>query len=255
MSQETTHRPKPEQLGETGSTDHMAQPQSSGTTIHELISKTAIRVPNAIAVVCGERTLSYRDLENKSNQLARRLRALGVKPGHLVGLCVERSLDMMIGLLGILKAGGAYVPLDPAYPIDRLAYMLEDSQAALVVTQSPLEKSFPSSQTQVVCLDTDWASIAGESDSPLSPLARPADLAYVIYTSGSTGRPKGVEIPHRAVVNFLCSMREKPGLYPEDRLLAVTTLSFDIAGLCRTRVVFAPCGWSTGHHCFSKCRG
>ncbi len=210
-------------------------PGSNGTspiqTIHQLIAHTAGRVPQDIAVLCETQSLSYGQLDQLSTQFAHQLQSLGVKPGVLVGLCVERSLEMVVGLLGILKAGGAYVPLDPAYPKERLAYMLEDSNASIIVTQTRLKEALPDSQTEVVCLDSDWGSLADESTGPLPSFVQPDDLAYVIYTSGSTGRPKGVEIPHRAVVNFLKSMRQRPGLQPEDRLLAVTTLSFDIAGL------------------------
>ncbi len=203
----------------------------STETVHQLIAETAANVLDEIAVVFEDQKLTYQELESRSNQLANHLRTLGVKPGELVGLCVERSLEMMVGLLGILKAGGAYIPLDPAYPADRIAYMLTDSDSKFVLTQSTLKSGLPESTAKILCLDTDWPLMANETNSPLSPLAQAEDLAYIIYTSGSTGRPKGVEIPHRAVVNFLKSMKEKPGLEPHDRLLAVTTLSFDIAGL------------------------
>ena len=175
--------------------------------------------------------ISYRELNRRANQLANFLCAQGVGPEVLVGICVERSLEMLIGLLGILKAGGAYVPLDPTYPQERLAIMLEDSRAPLLLTQHHLLSILPKSATKVVCLDTDWDSISNEQDSnPTVPFA-PDQLAYVIFTSGSTGRPKGVQIEHRAIVNFLWSMLRNPGCTSKDVLLSVTTLSFDIAGL------------------------
>ena len=148
-----------------------------------------------------------------------------------MGLCVERSLDMVVGLLGILKAGGAYVPLDPTYPAERLAFMLEDAQVPLLVTQQHLLTQLPAHATKVVCLDADAAVLAQQSKANSLSAATSDHLAYVIYTSGSTGRPKGVQILHRAVVNFLLSMRQQPGLTAQDTLLAVTTLSFDIAAL------------------------
>jgi amino acid adenylation domain-containing protein len=149
-----------------------------------------------------------------------------------VGLCVERSLEMVIGLLGILKAGGAYLPLDPGYPAERLAYMLGDARAAAVVTQAELvEQLRPGQQARVVCLDTDWSTIAGQPGQLPVSAAEPGHLAYVIYTSGSTGQPKGVMVRHGAVVNFLTAMARQPVLSQADVLVAVTPISFDIAGL------------------------
>jgi amino acid adenylation domain-containing protein len=154
---------------------------------------------------------------------------------------------MVVGLLGILKAGGAYVPIDPAYPAERQTYMLESSQAPVILTQQELRDSLPVGDARVVCLDSDWAAIAQRPSTPPEALSDPEQLAYVIYTSGSTGNPKGVQIPHRALVNFLTTMRERPGLTAQDVLVAVTTLSFDIAGLelylpltTGARVVIAP---------------
>ena len=149
----------------------------------------------------------------------------------MVGLCVERSVEMVIALLGILKAGGAYVPLDPAYPSDRIKYVLDDARVKLLLTQAPLLSSLPATSAEVACLDPDWRAFRNEDSSPVTGDVKPGNLAYVIYTSGSTGRPKGVQIEHRSVVNFLCSMRRQPGMTAHDVLLAVTTLSFDIAGL------------------------
>ncbi len=220
------------------------------TCIHELFEEQVKRTPNATAVVFtsterwrGEdQQLTYRELNQRANQLAHYLRKLGVGPEVLVGIYVERSLEMMVGLLGILKAGGAYVPLDPEYPPERLAYVLEDTQAPVLLTQKKLlatlaeitkpGKSTGESQNRLlVCLDRGWNEIIREGKDNPENQTNPENLAYVIYTSGSTGRPKGVQIPHSALVNFLCSMRERPGLTNKDTLFAVTTLSFDIAGL------------------------
>jgi len=199
--------------------------------VHELFEAEAARNPDATAVVFENAELTYGELNRRANQLARYLVRLGVGPNALVGLCVERSLEMVVGLLGILKAGAAYVPVDPAFPPDRVAFMLEDAEVPVLLTQQRLIPSLPENKAQLVCLEADWSKIAGESVENLASRAKPRDLAYTMYTSGSTGKPKGVQIPHRAVVNFLVSMAEKPGMTQQDRLLAVTTLSFDIAGL------------------------
>jgi amino acid adenylation domain-containing protein len=166
------------------------------------------------------------------------LRSLGVGPEVLVGIYVHRGLDMLVGLLGVLKAGGAYVPLDPAFPRERLAFMLGDSGAALLLSERRLAGSLPEHSVRVIELDGEWEQErAQRTEGTHGTQARSAGvgggehLAYVLYTSGSTGRPKGVEVTHRSVVNFLLSMRHCPGLGPQDGLLAVTTLSFDIAGL------------------------
>ena len=203
----------------------------SEATVHQLISEQAARSPQACAVLFEGQSLSYDGLERRSNQLAHHLRDLGLEPNQTVALCHERSTDMLVGLLGVLKAGGAYIPVDPDYPAERIAYMIEDSQSPIILTQESLLDALPAAGARIICLDRDWPQIAAAREDAPVPAAGPEDLAYVIYTSGSTGRPKGVEIPHRAVVNFLCSLRETPGLSSEDRLLAVTTLSFDIAGL------------------------
>ena len=200
-------------------------------TIHSLFESQVDRSPDDVAIVFEGDSLTYRELECRANQLGRRLLKMGVGPNVLVALCVERSLEMVVGLLGILKAGGSYVPLDPAYPADRIEFMLRDSHSAILLTQADLVATLPANEATMLCLDSEWRDIAGESDERIMGAASASDLAYVIYTSGSTGRPKGVEIPHRAVVNFLCSFRDEPGLSEKDILVAVTTLSFDIAGL------------------------
>ncbi|MGF1938061.1 MAG: condensation domain-containing protein, partial [Nostoc sp. ChiQUE02] len=199
--------------------------------IHELFEAQVEKTPDAVAVVFEEQQLTYGELNAKANQLAHHLQALGVKPEVLVGICVERSLNMLIGLLAILKAGGAYIPLDPSYPQERLAFILEDTQAPVLLTQTSLKEAIPQYKTQVVCLDADWHNIAQHSQENLFYKLTTDNLAYVIYTSGSTGKPKGVQIPHSALSNFLHSMRQTPGLTQEDTLLAVTTYSFDIAAL------------------------
>ncbi|WP_129674304.1 non-ribosomal peptide synthetase [Candidatus Chloroploca sp. Khr17] len=199
--------------------------------IHELVAAQAARTPEAIAVWADAATLTYGELERRANRLAHHLRTLGVGPGSLVGVLLERTPTMLVALLGVLKAGAAYVPLDPGFPAERLAMMLEDSRAAVLLTQASLVATVSAGSAHLVCLDTDWPPIEALPDEALPSLAGPEDLAYVIFTSGSTGRPKGVQIPHRAVVNFLHSMAREPGLAADDVLLAVTTLSFDIAVL------------------------
>ena len=189
------------------------------------------RTPDALALSMGQETLQYRELNAQANQLARYLRSLDVRPGVVVGICLERSLEMVIALMAVLKAGGAYVPLDPEYPRDRLRFMAEDATVAIVLTSEDLSDRFDARICRLLCLDQEQKRIAREADHNLPPTATAQDLAYILYTSGSTGQPKGVEIPHRALVNFLCSMRQAPGCSAQDVMVSVTTLSFDIAGL------------------------
>ncbi|WP_020479985.1 non-ribosomal peptide synthetase [Mastigocladopsis repens] len=199
--------------------------------IHQLFEAQVERTPDAVAVVFEDLQLTYQQLNARANQLAHHLQKLGVRPEVLVGICVERSLEMVIGLLAILKAGGAYLPLDPLLPKERKAFMLADAQVRVLLTQQNLATSLEQHQAQVVCIDRDWENIAAHNqNNPISGV-QPENLAYIIYTSGSTGQPKGVQITHRSVVNFLTTMQQQPGLTEEDTLLAVTTLSFDIAGL------------------------
>jgi amino acid adenylation domain-containing protein len=198
--------------------------------IHELFEAQAERTPDAIAVVFENEHLTYRELNKKANNLASYLQKIGVNPEVLVGIYVERSLEMMVGLLGILKAGGAYVPLDPAYPPDRLAFMLEDAKISVLLTQKKLLKTLPTNSASLVFLDADWEGISS-CDEPVLGLQNSSNLAYVIYTSGSTGKPKGVQISHASVVNFLSSMRQQLAIADRDVWLAVTSLSFDIAAL------------------------
>ncbi len=197
--------------------------------VHQLFQLQAESVPEAIAVVSHGHCLSYRELNDRANQLAWLLLKRGVAPDAPVGLCVDRGPSMVIALLGILKAGGAYVPLDPKLPDERLAFLLADSKpVALLADESSYRPAFG---PDTIVLDPDWDFIEHESRANPATSVTPEHLAYVMYTSGSTGRPKGVAIEHRSVVNLLRSMQGKPGLNPEDVLLAVTTLSFDIAGL------------------------
>ena len=199
--------------------------------VHQLLQSQALRTPNSCAVdFCGH-TLTYAELEARSNQLAHFLRNRGIRAESLVAICLERSLEMVVAVLGVLKAGGAYVPLDPAYPSDRIQYVLDDAHVAMLLTQDSLLASLPSTSAEVVCLDPEWRGFQHEDRGPVASEVTPENLAYVIYTSGSTGKPKGVQLEHRSVVNFLCSMRQEPGMTEDDVMVAVTTLSFDIAGL------------------------
>ncbi len=196
--------------------------------IQELFEIEAKRTPGAIAVECGGEHLTYRELDARGNQLAERLQVLGVGPGVLVAVCMDRTLDLPIALLGILKSGGAYVPLDPSFPSERLRFMLEDAKPRVLITQTILMDRLPPDQNSVICLDRfSWTG----NPSSIGQRSKPSDLAYVLYTSGSSGQPKGVEICHRSVVNFLSAMQSKPGLEARDILLSVTTPSFDIFGL------------------------
>lgn len=203
--------------------------------VYQLFEKQAAQTPDAIAVEFEDQQLTYAQLNARANQLGHYLRGVGVGAESLVGICVERSLNMIVGLLGIMKAGGAYVPLDPAFPKERLAFMIADAAVPVLLTQQKLAADLPAHQARLVSIDSAWNLIAKESPENLDRDPRPSvasdDLAYVIYTSGSTGKPKGVAVGHRALTNFLCSVRSEPGLTAADVLLSVTTLSFDIAAL------------------------
>jgi len=195
--------------------------------IHELFEAQVERSPDAVAVVFEDKHLTYRELNQRANQLAHHLRKLGVGPEVLVGICMERSLEMVVGLLGILKAGGAYVPLDPTYPKERLAFMLEDTQAPVLLTQERLIGRLPEHKANTTCLGTDWEVSARESGENLVPNARPENLVYVIYTSGSTGRPKGVLIEHQQILNYVKGIRDRFNLEPGAASAMVQPLSFD----------------------------
>ncbi|MCW2248520.1 amino acid adenylation domain-containing protein [Azospirillum fermentarium] len=198
-------------------------------TVPDLFDDTAARVPHRVAVRFGDQDITYAALRARADALAAHLRTLGVGPETRVALCVERSADMVVALLAILKAGGAYIPLDPAYPPDRLALVIDDARPALAITQRHLRSLFPDGAVPVLCLEDDWAPAPAHRAAACA--AAPGNTAYVIYTSGSTGRPKGVAVEHRALLNFLLSMQREPGFAEHDTLLAVTTVSFDIAAL------------------------
>jgi non-ribosomal peptide synthetase component F len=199
------------------------------TSIHRLFEAQAQRTPDAIAVVFEDQRLTYRQLNSRANRLARKLQALDVGPEVLVGICVERSPTMVAGLLGILKAGGTYVPLDPAYPYERLAFICEDAQVSVLLTQQDLLSRLPKTDRPVLCVDTFSDMINEEvAENPINETTA-AHVAYIIYTSGSTGRPKGVAITHRSAVAFLTwagtvfSPAELAGV------LASTSICFDLS--------------------------
>ena len=205
---------------------------------HQLFEKQVERTPDTVAVQFEDEQITYAELNARSNQLAHYLRQLGVNSETLVGICLDRSIEMVVGLLGVMKAGASYVPLDPAYPAQRLSYVIADSGLTVLLTQQHLLPHLPPSLTsapelKLLCLDADREAISRHCDQSPTPSSSAAasQLAYTIYTSGSTGQPKGVQISHRALVNFLTSMQEEPGITASDVLLSVTTLSFDIAGL------------------------
>ena len=177
--------------------------------LHELFEEQVRQTPHAVAVVDQEKTLSFEELNGRANQLAHSLQKQGIAPDVLVGLFVERSVEMIIGLLGILKAGGAYVPIDPTYPRERIQYILNDAQVAVVVTQEALVAELPSAETTVICLDRDWPDIAGESAHNPKNTAATENLAYCVFTSGSTGKPKGVLIQHQSVLNLMQELTQQ----------------------------------------------
>lgn len=202
--------------------------------MHEVFERQCDRTPDRIAIEFNDEHVRYDELEARANRIAHLLRARGVHRGSLVGLVLDRGVDMLAGLLGVLKAGAGYVPLDPNFPAERLSYMASDAGLAALLTTSRHADHFDLRGRPVLALDTLQEELASLPTSRIGRddgAAQPESVAYVIYTSGSTGRPKGVQVPHRAVSNFLSSMAKEPGLGAEDRLVAVTTLSFDIAVL------------------------
>jgi surfactin family lipopeptide synthetase A len=204
----------------------MVWPKNS--CIHQLFEEQVERTPEAVAVICEERILTYQELNSRANQLAYRLRRLGVGSDLLVGLFCERSLEMVIALLGILKAGGAYVALDPVLPPERLQYILADAQVTALVTQASLAGSLPFVDVPAICMDTDLELSSEATENPSSPV-QPENLVYVIYTSGSTGKPKGVGIEHRQLLNYVLGLRERLDLAPGVLSYAtVSTLSADL---------------------------
>jgi amino acid adenylation domain-containing protein len=203
-------------------------PYPRDATVHELVARQVERTPEAVAVVCGEDRLTYRELDRKTNRLAHRLREAGADSGQVVGICLERSPDMVVGLLAILKSGAAYVPLDIRHPLDRLAFILEESGATVLLTQRNLLANLPQHRAVTVVADDDTEPIE-QSSTPPADATSPEDLAYILYTSGSTGRPKGVRVRHRNVVNLMTALVKRPGLRQEDVVLAVATYTFDMA--------------------------
>ena len=197
--------------------------------LHKFIEDQVERTPDATALVCESQQLTYRQLNDRSNQLAHHLRKRGVGPDVLVGVYAERSIEMVLALLGTMKAGGAYVPLDPEYPRERLHAMLQDAQAPVVLTQARLLDRLPPDVHGIFCLDRDWASLNDESTGNLVPVAGGKNLAYAIYTSGSTGKPKGVPNTHEGIVNRLLWMQDTYKLNATDRVLQKTPYSFDVS--------------------------
>jgi amino acid adenylation domain-containing protein len=199
------------------------------TCIHHLFEAQAERTPEATALSSPDGPMTYRELNRRANQVAHYLRSLGAGSETLVAVCLERSREMMIGLLGILKAGSAFVPLDPAYPMDRLAFMLDDAQAPLLLTQLRIASRLPTASVRTICLDSDAEAIARCSDADCASGVQPGNLAYVIYTSGSTGKPKGVEIEHRGVCNLAHSQVRAFDVRADSRVLQFASMSFDAA--------------------------
>ncbi len=209
---------------------------SSESCVHELFEDQAAKTPDAIALEGSEEKLTYQELNQRANQLARYLRELGVGREERVGIYMERCPEIVISLLAVLKAGGTYVPMDPALPAERLEYILEDANVAVLLSRKAASRDLPAGRAQLVSLEKDWKKIAIQLESNLERTSGPENLAYMIYTSGSTGKPKGVMVQHRSLVNLLESVRQDLPVTQQDTLLAVTTLSFDIAAL----EVFSP---------------
>ncbi len=203
----------------------------SFSSINEMINEHTVNTPDKIAVMYKDIQLTYRELDEGSNQLAHHLISAGVTNESLVGVYIERSLEMLIGLIAIHKAGGAYLPLDPEFPAARISYMINHSKLKVIITQSMLLNDIPETDAKIICLDSDSSAISEQKRLAPDCRINGDNLAYVMYTSGSTGQPKGVQITHSSVINFLTSMGKKPGITGNDRLLAVTTISFDISVL------------------------
>ncbi len=199
--------------------------------LHQLFEEQVKKTPQKTAVICKDNELSYSELNKRANQLAHYLRRNKVAPDMLIGICIDRSVEMMVGLLGILKAGAAYVPLDPSYPKARIEMMLDDAKCQFVITRKELTDSLPNVNAEYICLDQDWSQISVEPDNNPTTNVKSSNLCYVIYTSGSTGKPKGVMVEHRNVVNFFTGMDELIETDDESTWLAVTSLSFDISVL------------------------
>ena len=221
-------------------------PRGRESCVQERFSEQAARSPAAIALVCGEQSCTYAELELRSNQVAFRLRKMGVGPDVIVGLCLERSIEMVVGLLGILKAGGAYMPLDPDAPAERLSYMLEDAGVSVLVSQERLQSALPVHWARVLNLDGTWTDMPEQLPAAATSRSAPRNLAYVIYTSGSTGRPKGVMVEHAALANHMQWMLRAYSFGAQHTILQKTPLSFDASVweifaplLCGGRMVLA----------------
>lgn len=197
--------------------------------LHQLFETQVRCTPDAVAVQIDDARLTYRELNERSNQLARYLRRMGVGPDTLVGVCMERSLELVVALYAILKAGGAYVPIDPDYPQERVAFMLQDSAPPVLLTQSAIAGRLPEQKARVMCVDSDWESVALEDTAKLDTVTAPDNLAYMIYTSGSTGKPKGAMNTHRGICNRLLWMQDQYHLTPADTVLQKTPYSFDVS--------------------------
>lgn len=196
--------------------------------IHQLFEEQVERTPDSVAVVFGEEQLTYRELNERANQLGHYLQKLGVGPGVLVAICMRRSLEMVIGLLGILKAGGAYVPLDPGYPKERLKFMLEDTQVPVLLAQSSLELETTSANARILYLDKEWVDIGKENTNNTISSVTPEHLMYIIYTSGSTGKPKGAGVFHHGFINLVNWYKNEFNLTERDRTLLISSFSFDL---------------------------
>jgi amino acid adenylation domain-containing protein/thioester reductase-like protein len=201
----------------------------SHALIHQLVEHQAAQTPDAIAIKFQDQQLTYLQLNQKANQVAHYLQTLGVQPETLVGICLERSLDLIVALLGILKAGGAYVPLDPSYPSERIAFMIEDSQLPILLAQTHLQEGIPQHRGLTIFVDAIGDEIAQYPTDNASSGVQPNHLAYAIYTSGSTGKPKGVLIEHQGAVNTILDINQRFGVSSQDRVLAVCSLNFDLS--------------------------
>jgi amino acid adenylation domain-containing protein len=220
--------------------------------VHQLFEKQAAQTPEAVALVFGGTQLTYQELNARANQLAHYLRRLGVGPDVVVGLCVERSPEMIVGLLGILKAGGAYLPLDPTFPPERLLFMLKDAGVEVLLTQQHLVASAPQTNVSPVCLDSDWHKIAGEAVGNPQCRSSVENLVYVIYTSGSTGQPKGVAVEHRQLLNYLRGINRRLALPPRSHFATLSTFAADLGN---TAIFPALCGGGGCLHLLSQEHG
>ncbi|AFY59073.1 amino acid adenylation enzyme/thioester reductase family protein [Rivularia sp. PCC 7116] len=198
--------------------------------IHQLFEEQVAKTPDAVAVIFQEQQLTYQQLDNRANQLANYLQTLGIKPDTKVGICINRCLNMVVGILGILKAGAAYIPIDPNYPQERLSHMLDDSDVSVLLTTENLLSGLPANKAKQICLDRDWESLISHQsqESPTSDV-KPSHLAYIIYTSGSTGKSKGVMIEHSSLVNFTITATKEYAINHRDRVLQFASISFDVA--------------------------